>query len=260
MSTAELLAPGAVTTVVLFASRVGGLLLIAPVFSSRTVPMAVRTALLVLLTWLLAPVAVRAQAGAPALTPAAMLTETLVGLAIGLGAALLVGAAEAMGDLLAVNIGLSGASVLDPLTAYSVPVLGQFTNLLALTLLLSSDAHLLMLDALSASTRLLPVGAPLDAQAGFATMAGLGSMLFALGLRFAAPVIAVVLLANTALAILTRVAPQVNVLSIAFPLQIGVGLLALLASLPLLAGFFTGWEGFYDEILGRVFGALAGGR
>ena len=135
------------------------------------------------------------------LTPTAMLSETLIGFAIGLRAALLVGAAEAMGDLLAVQIGLSGAAVLNPLTNQSVPVLGQFTNLFALALLLAVNAHLTMLDTLAASTRLLPVGGATDMPAGAAAMAGLGGSLFVLGLRFAAPVVAVVLLANAALAI-----------------------------------------------------------
>ena len=49
-------------------------------------------------------------------------------------------------------------------------------------------------------------------------------VLFALGLQFAAPVIAAVLVANTALAVLSRAAPQLNILSVAFPVQIGIGL------------------------------------
>ena len=59
--------------------------------------------------------------------------------------------------------------------------------------------------------------------------AAAASMLFGLGLQFAAPVVAAVLVANTALAILSRAAPQLNVLSVAFPIQIGIGLVALAA-------------------------------
>ena len=65
----DLLAPAAVGTVLLFGARVGGLLLVAPVFSAKSVPMTVRTALLVVLTWLLAPVALRARAARCRLTP-----------------------------------------------------------------------------------------------------------------------------------------------------------------------------------------------
>jgi flagellar biosynthesis protein FliR len=256
----DLFADGSAATALLTAARVGGLILIAPMFAARTVPMAIRTAMLVVLTIVLQPVAFADSAGvAPVLTPVTLLSETLIGFAIGLGAALFVGAAEAAGDLLAVQMGLSGAASLDPLTAVSVPVLGQFCHLFALTLMLAMDAHLLMIDSVAASFRYIPVGSPVDASAGLRAMAGLGSTLFVLGLRFAGPVIVTVLIANVALAVLGRAAPQLQIISVAFPLQIGVGLLALTASLPLIATFFGAWPAEYDALITRLLGALRGG-
>ena len=66
---------------------------------------------------------------------------------------------------------------------------------------------------------------------------------------------------NTALAILTRAAPQLNVLSVAFPLQIGVGLFVLAMAVPFIAGTFTHWSADYDALLTGMLGAFAtGGR
>lgn len=259
---ADLLTPAAMNGLLLLAFRLGGLLLVAPVFSSRTVPMMVRTSLLVVLTWVLAPVAISASAAAsaPALTALNALTETLVGFAIGFGAAVLVAGAEAAGELLSLSTGLSGAASLDPISHTSIPVLGQFANVFALTLLLSIDAHVGMIDALSASLHFLPVGSTMEASAGAAAMVSLGSQLFYLGLRFAAPVIVVVMLANLALGVLSRAAPQMNILAVAFPIQIALGLFALFASLPLIASFFGGWTGVYDEVISHVLFALSGGR
>lgn len=254
----DLLAPFAPTTLVLLAARVGGLVMVAPLFSAKTIPMPVRTALVALFTWLLHPMAL-SWAKAPALTPAQFLTETLVGFAVGLGAALMVGAAEAMGDLVSINTGLSGAASLDPITNQSMPVFGKFASLFALTVLLSVNAHVEMLEALAGTLRLVPVGAPLDVRAGLFAMVSLAAELFSLGLRFAAPVVAMVLLGNVALAILSRVAPSVNVLAVAFPLQIGVGLMMIGAAIPLVGTFFLGWHGVYDGMLSRVMTALAGG-
>ena len=261
-SAADLLTPATVNALLLLGFRLGGVLLVAPVFSSRTVPMMVRTSLLVVLTWLLAPVAIAATPGisAPTLTFANALTETLVGFAIGFGAAVLVAGAEAAGELLSLSIGLSGAASLDPISHLSIPILGQFANLFAIALLLSIDAHVGMIDALAASLRFLPVGAPMDAPAGAAAMVSLGTRLFWLGLRFAAPVIVVVMLANLALGVLSRAAPQMNILAVAFPIQIGLGLFALVASLPLIATFFGSWDGVYDEVISHVMFALSGGR
>lgn len=254
----DLFAPGTAAGVVLFSTRVGGLLLIAPVFSSRTVPMMVRTAFLVVLTWVMAPVAVRAAGGVPALTPTALMTEALIGFTIGMGAALFVAAAEAMGDVLGLQMGLSGAASLDPISFASAPVLSKFTNLFALTLILALDGHLLMLDALAESARTLPLGSTVDAAAGAAALVASAALVFALGFQFAAPVVATVIIANLALGILTRAAPQLQVLSVAFPLQIGVGLLTLAASVPLVATFFLGWDAAYGALLARLFGSLTG--
>ncbi|HUE96615.1 MAG TPA: flagellar biosynthetic protein FliR, partial [Longimicrobiaceae bacterium] len=109
---------------------------------------------------------------------------------------------------------------------------------------------------------LLPIGRPLDVGAGMMTMAGWGTTLFLLGTRFAAPVIATVLLANVAIAVLGRAAPQLNVLAVAFPIQIGLGLLVLSASIPLVGTFFSTWTTTYDGMLGQLLGSFApaGGR
>lgn len=257
ISTATFLNDTSADALVLFACRVGGLVLVAPVFSSKVIPMTLRSSLIVLFTWLLAPVVLTHDSMA-VLTPKTVMTETLIGFALGVGAAVFVAAAEAMGELLSLSIGLSGAASLDPLTFASVPVIGQFANLMVVALLLASNAHHLMLEALAASVRTIPVGGSIHLQAGLATMVGLGSTLFMLGLRFAAPILAVVLLGNVALAILTRVAPQVNVLSVAFPLQIGLGLFAFAASIPLIGAFFVGWPTMYEDMvvhLLRGFGA-----
>lgn len=258
----DLFAPSAAPVLALLGFRLGGLVLIAPMFSSRVVPTSLKAGLVVLLTVLMHPVGMASAVEGVRISPETALTETLIGFAIGLGVALIVGAAEAMGDLLAVQIGLSGAAALDPLTSHSVPVLGTFANLFAVTMLLSLDAHLVMLSAIGDSLSLLPIGAPLHLSAGAATMVTWGSGLFALAARLAAPVIATVLLANVALAVLGRAAPQLNVLAVAFPIQIGVGLLVFAASIPLIGAFFTGWSAFHDGMLGQALDAFStgGGR
>jgi len=253
----DLFAPGSANVLVLFGARVSGLVLVAPVFSARTVPVMLRTGLVVLLTVLLQPVAMTHLTGPAALTPTTLLSETLVGFAIGMGAAIFVGAAEAAGELLAIQIGLSGAAIVDPLTQSQGPALGQFLNLYAVALLLALNAHLVMLDALAASLRHVPVGSTIDMPAGAASLVSLGSTLFALGLRFAAPVVALVLIGNVALAVLSRAAPQLNILSLAFPVQIGLGLFALGAALPMIALWFQGWDNAYDGVLTRLFGSFA---
>jgi len=254
----DLFAPGSPQTLVLLAARIGGLVMIAPVFSTKSVPAAVKACIIVLLTALLQPVAFAQATTIPVITPETFVGETLVGFGLGLGAALLVGAASVAGDLMGMQIGLSGAAILDPINNSSENVLGVFGNLFAITLLLAVDAHLVMIDAVVKSVGVIPIGAGLHAE-GLHAMVKSASVLFGLGLQFAAPVIATVLVANTALAILGRAAPSLNILSVAFPIQIGIGLLALGASIPFIGAFYHGWSGVYTNTLDRVFSALARG-
>ncbi|MDQ6827716.1 MAG: flagellar biosynthetic protein FliR [Gemmatimonadota bacterium] len=258
----DLFAPQSAAVLVLFGTRMTGLILIAPVFSSTAVPVTVRTAVLIVLTVLLQPVALAHAAPNAAVTPATMISELLVGFAIGLGAAIFVGAAEAAGDLIAIQIGLSGAALLDPLNNTQAPVLATLTQMMAVSLMLALNGHIAIIESLSASTQAIPVGASLNMPNGIAAIVSLGGSLFAMGLRFAAPVIATVLIANAALAVLSRAAPQLNVLALAFPIQIGLGLFALAASLPYIAAYFINWQTDYDVMLTTVFRALAvpGGR
>ncbi|HLU24489.1 MAG: hypothetical protein DIU79_07255 [Actinobacteria bacterium] len=263
MPSTDPFSPGTLATAALLSARVGGLLLVAPIFSGRPVPYMLRAALLVVLTVLLLPLGLAgATAGgaAPSVTPATLMAETLVGFAVGLGAAVLVGAAEVAGDLLSIHMGLSGAMLLDPMTQHSVPILSEFTRFFAVAVFLSLNGHVLMLEALAATVEWAPVGGPVDGAAGAWEMVSLGSRLFVHGLQFAAPVTAAVLVSNVALGILARAVPQMNMLMVAFPVQIGIGLLTLAVALPLIGTTFLLWPDAYEAMVTRILDALIGGR
>jgi flagellar biosynthetic protein FliR len=250
-------ATGAMPALLLFGARVSGLVLVAPLFAARPVPGMVRAGLIVAFTVMMVPVAARTPVAAT--TVPAVLSEALVGFTIGIGVAFLVGAAEAAGEMLGIQVGLQGSALVDPLSMQQSTATGQFLQLFAVTLLLTLNAHVVMLDALRASTDLIPVGTSGHLRDGLWRLVMLGSQLFILGLRFASPVIAVVLLVTVALAVLGRAAPQLNILSLAFPIQILAGLAALLALVPIFGTWFLGWEVTYDAMLARVLPAIAGG-
>ncbi len=256
----DLFAPGALPLLLLFGARVSGLVLIAPLFSARPIPGMIRTGVVILMTVLMVPVLQRRGSLAAEATVPAVISEALIGFTIGLGAALIVGAAETAGELLSIQVGLQGSAIVDPMSQQQTTALGQFLQLMALTLLLTMNAHVVMLEALRSSVELIPVGNLGHLRDGMWRIVTLGSTLFTLGLRFAAPIIAVILLLNVALAVLSRAAPQLNILSLAFPIQILGGLAALIAIIPILGSWFLGWETTYSDLLGRVLPAMAGGR
>lgn len=238
----DFFAPGAATAFVLTALRVGGLLLVAPAWSAKSVPMKLRTALLVLFAVLLLPTALAtANRETLAITPASFLMETAIGFAFGVAAALVIAGAEFAGELATVTIGLSGAAIFDPVSNTQGAFLSSFMQLMALTLLLTAGGHIVMLEAISRSFSVLPLGAPIDFGNGLAELVKVGSTIFATGLQFASPVIAAVLITNIAIATLGRAAPQLQIMSIAFPLQIGIGLLTFAGSVALIVFALSDW-------------------
>ncbi|MGI9625692.1 MAG: flagellar biosynthetic protein FliR [Longimicrobiales bacterium] len=236
--------------------RCGGLLLIAPAFSAAVVPVRIKTALALLLTLLMYPSAMAARVPGLAFTPGTMVSELLVGFTIGLGAAVFVGAAEAAGDMMAVQMGLSGASIVDPLSRNQVPVLGQLLGLTVLMLILAADGHVYMLEAVHRSFELIPIGGIANVEGTAANAAHIGSSLFRLGLRFAGPVIGALMVGHVALGVLARTVPQMNVLMMAFPLQIAVGLFVLATTLPAVAAVYTTWPDSYGDLLDQLLGRL----
>lgn len=256
-----LLAPGGGESLALVLFRLTGLFLLAPTFTSKQVPATFTVCLLVLFTALTWPIARAAAPGVVTLAPAHVLGEVLVGMALGLPVALLLGAAEMGGEMIGTSSGLAGAASIDPITFTQTPTMGTFVRLVVLTLLLTLDLHLVLLDGVAASFRAVPLGSPLDLTAGAGAMAQLGSTVFVTGMRVAAPVLVAILVLNVALGLVSRAAPQLQVMSVAFPLQAGLGLVVLGTSLPFLASSLTGWAGQHDGTVDRILSALLeGGR
>ena len=144
-----------------------------------------------------------------------------------------------------------------------MPILGQFLGLFVTVLILASGGHVVILAALSRSLEMLPAGAPLDLEGGIKSVIDLGATLLWLGVRMAAPVIAAMMIANTTLGVLARTVPQLNVLMVAFPVQIGIGLFMLGATLPVITKSFVGWDATYEDLASSILQSLTpseGGR
>lgn len=241
-----LLAPEITSSAALLLMRMTGLVLAAPLLSARTIPMTVRATVALVFTVLLLPAAVPASgAAAVPLTAANFVGEFTVGLLLGLGASVLLGAAEAAGDLMAVQIGLSGANVLSPSAETQVPIVGHVMGLMVLTAMVTTGAHLVLIQILALSLDLAPAGQLAGLAEGISEAVGIGARLLGVGLLLSAPVVAVSLVGNVALGILSRAVPQLQVLQIAFPVQIALGLIVLGMTVPFLGPLLSFWPEDY---------------
>jgi flagellar biosynthetic protein FliR len=235
-------------------ARVLGVVMTAPVFGNRGMPMRIR---------LMIGLGI-ALGLAPALPPMPtvplgswtgllmMVQESLIGLVMGFTLRLAFTALDIAGELLSLQMGLSFATFFDPMTNAQTGVVGEILALLTSLVFLSLNGHLLVAEALVRSFEWLPVRTtPINAR-GWGTLVQAGAMMFGSALMLALPAAAALLITNLALAVLTRAAPQLNLFAIGFPITLTVGIgvigIGLEHMAPLLQHLYE--EGF--ELMARV--------
>ncbi len=216
--------------------RVLALFSVAPLLSHRAIPVRAKMALAIAIAVLLMPV-VPAPPLADVLTApglALLAQNILIGVLIGFTVRLVFAALEVAGEIIGLQMGLSYAGFFNPASGLSQNAVGNFMSLLALLMFVAIDGHLWLIHALAESFRLYPLtggtGLPLD----FGQVARLGADLFTLALTIALPFVAVMQLTNIVVGVLARVAPQLNIFAVGFPLTILVGLSLLFLLLPYL--------------------------
>ena len=252
MNTALLdaLAPINWPTFAILSARVAGLVLAAPIWSGSFVPKTVRLAFAVVLTLLLLP----ATPPVPVpeemvLLPLLMAGELLLGVAIGVTAAVFVHAVQVGAAVISVQMGLSLAGALAPTLGSGSPGMGAFKNMMALVIYVTLGGHLALIAGFGSSLDLIQPGSPVDITAGASALVSLVGGLFATAIRVAAPIMVALLLTNISLAILGKAVPQLNVLMLAFPITIGVGLVVFGAALPYFQMLIVQWvEGIPSSV------------
>jgi flagellar biosynthetic protein FliR len=130
------------------------------------------------------------------------------------------------GQIVAVQMGMGFASMVDPTNGVSVAVIGQFFTMLVTLLFLAMNGHLVVFEVLVESFTTLPVGSGLDLTHIWELVGRLGWVLGA-GLLLVLPAITALLVVNVAFGVMTRAAPQLNIFSIGFPLTLVLGMVIL---------------------------------
>lgn len=253
-SLAEALQPAHWPTFVLVSARIIGLMLVAPLWSLSNVPKTVRAALIVVITMCILPsvTAVKLPDEFLAL-PIPLVTELLIGVAIGLVAAVFHNGIAMAGEVAALQMGLNLGESLAPVAEGSVTGVGELQSMFAMVIYVTIGGHLTLLAGLGRSFELIPPGGMVDFASGSATLIALMGTVFSTAVRAAAPIMAALLLANFAMAILSRAVPQLNAMAVAFPITIGIGLLVLGGSLTFVGAYINGWTG---GLGGQVDGVL----
>ena len=227
----------AVTLVALLlgTARAAGFVLLAPPFNARSIPAPVKGALAMALALVAFP---HISGDLPAITAGFLvvtaITEALIGAALGFVVQVLFTAVQMAGDLIDLTGGFSLQPAYDPLAMTNNSAVGRLHYLLATTLLFTSGGHLLIVKGFATSYEGMPVGGGLPTEQLGAVLITAFSMMFLAALQIAGPMVAVLLLSDVALALLSRAAPALNIFAIGFPVKILLTMALLGLTFPLL--------------------------
>lgn len=208
----------------------------APIFSSRAFPVRTRIALAFFIAFA-AQASLNAQPIIDINGPGALgavIQQVGVGLAIGFAVRIVFSVFELAGQIVGFQMGLGFAAFFDPSTSAQSSAMGRFYANMAALLFLAVNAHVVVLMAVIRSFEAFPVDQNFMRALEKMKLHTLGAELFASALWIALPVIGMLMFANLALGIVSRVAPQMNIFSVGFPVTLGVGLIGVAATLPML--------------------------
>ena len=216
--------------------RVLALFSVAPVFSMRVVPMRVKIGLAFLVALcaqgVLGEQPVISVNGREALGTVAQ--QVAVGLAIGFAVRLMFAAVELAGEVIGLQMGLNFAAFFDPTSNAQVSAVARFYGYLATLLFVVINGHLLVLMAVVESFERFPTDGNFLQSLLQMRLHEMGAALFSSALWIALPMIALLLFVNLTMGIISRVAPQMNIYAVGFPVTLSVGLLGIAATLPML--------------------------
>lgn len=218
--------------------RISGFMAAAPLFSLRTVPMRIKAILsiaLAILVFHITP-SVEVEKDSVIAYTIVVITEFIAGLIMGFMANVAYYILSFAGQIIDQEMGFSMVNEYDPITSNQVTITGNLYTYAVMLMLLATNMHHFLIRAIVDSFSVLPVGGvKLDAGI-YVLMKRFIVDYFIIGFRIVLPIFASMLVVNTVLAILARVAPQMSMFVVGLQLKVFVGLVVLVLMVMMITG------------------------
>ncbi|HNZ29153.1 MAG TPA: flagellar biosynthetic protein FliR [Candidatus Goldiibacteriota bacterium] len=237
---------------ILIVIRITAIFFTAPILSSRNIPSIVKIAAAALTGLIIFPVIDKTAAMPSDIMTFGLLVfkQVIMGVIVGLAAYMVFAAIQLAGQIIDLQMGFGIVNVIDPVSNTQVSIMGQFQFVLGILIFLSINGHHFLFRAISDSFYLVPLN---DVGVTTATVNRLSDLfynMFVLAFKIAGPATIALFLTNLTLGLVARTLPQMNVFIVGLPLNILVGISAVLIALPILVNLFstllnTMWEDIY---------------
>lgn len=237
---------------ILIFMRITIVLFLLPIFGSSMVYVRVKAGLALLISVVLFPVISPDLKLFPENLLSGVnlvLSECIIGMIIGLMVRMFFASVQLAGQLIGFQMGFAIINVLDPQTGVQASIIAQFGYWVAILIFLILNGHHLLLKALKESFDIINVGSIGFSEGLFKTIIDASSHMFLLAIKIGAPAIAALLFVSAAFGICAKFTPQMNILIVAFPIKIVVGLIFFGLSLEILLRIIKGYLGNFDTAL-----------
>lgn len=218
--------------------RIASFVFVAPFFSTKGVPNNVKIGLSVFVAYIMynfGPEHIYPEYNTILGFATVVLKEVSVGLLIGLAAQLCTSIVLFAGRIIDMEVGLSMANVFDPTTNQQSSITGAILQYGVMLILYTTGLHRYLLKALMETFILIPVGgARIDTDRLLETLIAFLSDYIVIGFRICLPVFASITLMNIILALLAKLAPQMNMFSVGIQLKLLAGLTVIMVTITLL--------------------------
>jgi flagellar biosynthetic protein FliR len=209
-------------------ARIAGVFIFVPLPGMKSTVDAARVVMALAITFALYPQWPRVTSEASAgLFVLWTISEAALGIAIGLAVGFAAEAFAMGAQVMGMQAGYSYASTIDPTTQADSSILVVFSQLSAGLLFFSMGLDREVLRIFARSMETYPPGSFVLTRPAAEQLLSIGSTMFSTGLRLALPVVAVLIMVDISLALLGRVNSQLQLLTIAFPVKMMVGLAVL---------------------------------
>jgi len=236
--------------------RIVAWLWVAPPFNNTAIPSMAKVVLALALSFAVSPLI--AQQSVPTSFGEliiVVLTQVMIGAAMGFATLLLFSAVSAAGSFIDLFGNFQLAAAYDPLMLNQNSVFGRLYELMAVTLLMVTDGHLIVIGGLLNTFRYLPLGGSVDVSGWGTIYTTAMGMFFSIGLEIALPLVAVLFITDLALALISRVAPAMNPMSVMQAAKIGLTLLLAGVAFPVVPHAVDNVVDLITQAIGSLGGA-----
>jgi len=238
--------------------RVSIIVFMLPLFGARGLPALWKVGMSVVMAMVLLPV-VPAPPSYPVTLADVLLgvlSEALVGLVLGFAVRILFASVQVAGQFMAFQMGFAMAAAMDPNTGTRSTVLSQFLYFTMILIFFSIDGHHLFIRALAASFEMISPYSFSFSPSIPEIIISISVQMFVIALKIAAPIMIALFLSNLCLGIVARTVPQVNILMVGFPINIGIGLIFFSLILKNLSPFLTTFTKGLGQVLMKLISAM----